>query len=446
MQLAIMMNTQRILHALLVIAAVGVPGFLKFDTTGLTHDYGLINAQSLSRIASSLTIGYLFALFLLLSTIQQTKYGIAKSFSFDLGGFRLIFLFYGLLLLSLVNAGGTTEFLLALYRMCEWMLAVGLCSVALGTLGSKRREKQSASDTFFCLLKYITTIPIVIVFVGMFIVPDLAMFRSNGVIRLGGYLYHPNAFGVLAGIGAVVFWCHSPDLKNRLWAGVLIGAMVLTYSRGAMIGFLVSIAFVFFTHRKAQIRISVWVAALALFFFVLAFSTLSYDEIDPILMRGGNVEQLATLNNRTHVWTGSWRAILDSPLVGHGFIFGPKDLGTYADQHWWHAPHAHNDFLNAGVAGGIGAAILTVMIYIHVGYAVLTIDRPSAEKAAIIAIYVQLTVYAMLTPLLSSAVFYLGIIMLLLMRYLAVTAPQRARIGAVHGRSRNARGNIGRDA
>ena len=54
-----------------------------------------------------------------------------------------------------------------------------------------------------------------------------------------------------------------------------------------------------------------------------------------------------------------------------------------------------------------------------------------------VAVYIQLTVYAMLTPLLSSAFRPQGIIFLLLMRYLAVTAPKRIRIGEMHRRSQN---------
>jgi hypothetical protein len=49
-------------------------------------------------------------------------------------------------------------------------------------------------------------------------------------------------------------------------------------------------------------------------------------------------------------------------------------------------------------------------------------DRSASEKAPMVAVYIQLTAYAMITPLLSSAFGPQGIIVLLLMRCLAVTA------------------------
>jgi hypothetical protein len=45
----------------------------------------------------------------------------------------------------------------------------------------------------------------------------------------------------------------------------------------------------------------------------------------------------------------------------------------------------------------------------------------------------------MLTRILSSALIPQGIILLLLMRYLAVTAPKRTRIGEMDWRMKNAR-------
>ena len=321
------MQAKPIFQALLVIAAVGVPGFLPFDATGLTQEFGLFNAQSFSRIALSLTVGYIFVSLLALSKAQRIKSGGANSFSLDPDGFRLVFLLYGFFLLSLIKAGGPTDFLLGLYRLGEWMLAIGLCSAALGTSGNTL-ERHRASDTFFRLLKYITTIPVVIVLIGVVVVPDLAWSQGR-VLRLGGYLYSPNTLGVLAGIGAVIFWFHRPGLKSRIWAAVLLIVMVLTYSRGAMIGFLMSIVFICFTHRKAQVKILGLVAVPALIFVVLAFSDVLYDEIGPFLARGQSMEDVETLNSRTDVWAAAWQGILDSPLIGHGYIFGPKDLPAY---------------------------------------------------------------------------------------------------------------------
>ena len=315
------------------------------------------------------------------------------------------------------------------------MLAIGLCSAALATSGSTL-ERHRASDTFFRLLKYMITIPVVIVLIGVVVVPDLAWSPSY-VMRLGGYLYGPNHLGVLAGIGAVIFWFHRPGLKSRIWAAVLLIVMVLTYSRGAMIGFLISIVFICFSQRQAHAKILGLVAVPALILAVWAFSDVIGEVVGPLVARGQRMEDVETLNSRTDVWAAAWQGMLDSPLVGHGYIFGPKNLPDYMKQAFWHPPHAHNDILNAGFAGGIGAAVLTAIIFIRVGYGVLTMDRPASEKAPMVALYIQVTVYSMLTPVLSSDVGCQEIMFLLLMRYLAVTAPKRIRVGEMLRQSQN---------
>jgi len=129
-------------------------------------------------------------------------------------------------------------------------------------------------------------------------------------------------------------------------------------------------------------------------------------------------------------------------IIGHGYIFRPKDLPAYMyNKPWWAPPHAHNAVVNAGFAGGIGATVLAAIIFIGVGYGALTMDRSASEKVPMAAIYIQLTVHAMLTPLLNSSFKAQGIIFLLLMRYLTVTAPKQIRIGEMHRRIKNTRFN-----
>ena len=54
------MNRQTFSRLLLLAAAIGAPGFIQFDITGLTQDFGLINPNSLMRIAVYAVLGFLF--------------------------------------------------------------------------------------------------------------------------------------------------------------------------------------------------------------------------------------------------------------------------------------------------------------------------------------------------------------------------------------------------
>jgi len=135
---------------------------------------------------------------------------------------------------------------------------------------------------------------------------------------------------------------------------------------------------------------------------------------------GGDRDGLTTLNARVFVWEAALASINASPLVGHGFIVGPKSLGEFVGQSWWHAPHAHNDILNAAVGGGLFVATLTAAIYVRLAKATFGSCIPQEVRIPIVAIIIQVGIYSLLTPVFSSAVTTIGIIMLMIIRYIAI--------------------------
>ena len=105
--------------------------------------------------------------------------------------------------------------------------------------------------------------------------------------------------------------------------------------------------------------------------------------------------------------------ILDAPLIGHGYIFGPRGYEPiWSISPGGLCPMPTMTSSMQALPGGIGAAVLTAMIFVRVGYGVLTMDRSASEKAPMVAVYIQLTAYAMMTPLLSSAFGPQGIILI----------------------------------
>ena len=70
-----------LLRGLLLLSLFGMPGILQFDITGVTHQFGLFNLQSFSRIAVYLSIGMIVFLFFIgiekprvPNTLGPTKY------------------------------------------------------------------------------------------------------------------------------------------------------------------------------------------------------------------------------------------------------------------------------------------------------------------------------------------------------------------------------------
>ena len=67
-----------------VIFAIGMPNFIKFDNTGLTHNEGLFNPTSLGQIMITLTAGFLLVVVTLLTRrpVMMRKVDIAAGRGF----------------------------------------------------------------------------------------------------------------------------------------------------------------------------------------------------------------------------------------------------------------------------------------------------------------------------------------------------------------------------
>jgi O-antigen ligase len=80
--------------------------------------------------------------------------------------------------------------------------------------------------------------------------------------------------------------------------------------------------------------------------------------------RGQSIQTLASLDDRTRVWQASMDAIALRPLLGYGYNVGAR---AAIRDHWkfahWVPPHAHDEFLEAALDGGVPALLLFLAIY-----------------------------------------------------------------------------------
>ncbi len=178
---------------------------------------------------------------------------------------------------------------------------------------------------------------------------------------------HPVPAGVYVMCGMVIAAAYykAAPLRDVLnfwprWAyGAVCGwiglALVLTKTRGSIAAGMVALAFVVLFHTPTRTKVS----ACALGLLSAAVAVLG---VGPIILayleRGNSAQQLATLNDRTNLWSVAISDYLRRPLTGYGL---GASRGIFLDSVGLGG--GHNAFVNVLVdQGGIGMAAFLAVI------------------------------------------------------------------------------------
>ena len=387
---------------LFVIYAVGIPGFLKFDPTGKVHEFGLFNPQSIAAIVLTCST----AVLLFCITTASRKAIIATPTAIDLRPFVAL-----LVVLSAATLLSPKDSLaLSFYRLGEWFL--GFCLL----LSTYTRQPREQRDSFaVSLMAHICWIGISIVWIFLLFNPSLAVNSPEELsgaiqIRLGGYVIHPNTLGVLAGIA---FWHALLFLRGgrKLFALVFtFSTLVLTYSRGAWLGFAATVVLYILFSRKSAVRVLGILATMLASVAAILFS----DKMIDFLGRGQGEKSLATLSQRTEVWALAARMIAGRPLLGYGYIDGVKvKLASVSHFGNFFPPHVHNEFLQAWASGGILAAFLIFLVYWRVLRQAFKQARGNVYALFIFFALVQLFLYSLAGPIMTKSFVQLGALLLI---------------------------------
>lgn len=341
---------------------VGIPNFVHFDSTGRTANP--INITSIGIVILTAVAGYLLITMLLL---DRQRLIVRK---LRIHGWLWMALLAELMVATALGPTGhiapvtTASRLLAFYRIGQWVVAFSLI-VALVS----RTPLEHVPSLISRLIGQISWTWVAMVWLLLPIIPSQvyggAEDDPHAVRRLGGQLLTPAHVTLLASIGvfyALLFFPRGP----RKWIAVAIAlpTIVLTGARAQLAGFLVTyLVYALLFSRKPAIR---WATiGIVLFLGVMAIPFSSV--VGKYVARGQSTETLASLNDRTRVWKASIDAIELRPLLGYGYNVGAR---AAIRDHWkfahWVPPHAHDDFLEAALAGGLPALFLLLAIYLVV--------------------------------------------------------------------------------
>jgi len=403
--------------------AVGVPNFIKFDNTGLTHKVGLFNISSISAILLALITGFLIAVMTLLNRQRLLLRKI------DVSAGLWILLLLDLLIASILQPKSqtvpfkATDLPLSIYRLGEWVLAFSVL-LSLYT----REAVESATDLIIRLISLVCWVNIAFVWLMLPIYPSLVYGSSGdtsvGYARLGGSMLHPVHLSVLAGIAFFHAISFMRGPKRIAACTLAFVTLLLTYARSELIVFLaILIIYALILSRSVLLRYSGLLTGAA----VVALGVVFHEAVLKYLERGQGARNIATLSERTMVWHASFLAIDKRPLIGYGFIAGGKNA---LRDHWnstnWVPPHAHSEFIQALLSGGIPAAALVVAIYGTALWYGIRGARQGVKQVFLLIVLIQITLMAIIMPLITLQ--FSKVSGIFLLAFVGVVAAQKAQI------------------
>ncbi len=405
---------------MVVACAVGVPNFIKFDSTGLTHKEGLFNPTALSSILLTLTTGFLLVVITMLTRrrLLQRRVTVSAGLWIPL----LVLLIIASLLQPKSHSAlpVATDLLLSLYRLGEWVLAF-LLLLSLYT----RESEETGTDLIIRLIGLLCWIKIILVWVMLPIMPSLVYGAADDTAeahrRLGGSMVHPVHLSVLAGIAFfyAFFFLRGPRKTCACFLALLTLAM--TYARSEQLVFLIVLTiYMLLMTRSPALRWAGTAGVLAVTAGALVFQ----DKIIQYLARGQGVRNITTLSERTLVWEASFRAFWLRPYIGYGYIAGVKNALRDQWNHTnWLPPHSHSEFIQALVSGGFLAGILVVCIYIRVLWTAFRNARQGMKQVFLLIALIQITLMAFIMPLITVQFGDIGC--LFLMCFIGVVAAKK---------------------
>jgi len=210
---------------------------------------------------------------------------------------------------------------------------------------------------------------------GAILAPDVAFYSQYGALsekRLQGLLpaMHPNEIGALGAVAAIVgfvraFGSQRGSTRRSYWAAqFVVGSIVvfLAQARTSLIGLVIGAALSAVSIPRLRRYVGISIAGMAMAALVSAVHSGSVDwhkgpveVVTAYLQRGEEISNLSDVEDfhgRLDDWRGGARMIADSPVVGHGYDAGVREIGP---SYGISAPHMHNAHLqvlvNTGVAG-----------------------------------------------------------------------------------------------
>ena len=337
------------------------PNFVHFDASGRVGD--ALNFSSILGIVVAVIAGYLLILMLLL----ERKPVLERKVHVDLGLWILLLLELSMASImephSRLTAPSMGSPFITVFRLGQWCVAFGLI-LALYS----RTAHERATELMVQIIGRVCWIWMAMVYFILPLYPSqvygVGEENTDAVPRLGGGLAGPAALALYASLGFFYALLFFPKGPRKVFCCLLaVVTVYLTRARFQQANFVFALlVYLVIVSRKSVVR---WATIAVALFMVIAALPFS-NKISDSIARGQSLQTLSTLDDRTRVWQAAWDAIKVRPIIGYGYNQGAKHaLRDYWTYHHWIPPHAHNEFIEFWLAGGIIALAIVVYLYGH---------------------------------------------------------------------------------
>ena len=166
------------------------------------------------------------------------------------------------------------------------------------------------------------------------------------------------------------------------WAAFIIVLALILYKSRSILAFAILVFLYLYTCTLKSTTVRSGLRAASALVTLLFFSLGSLGELvggtlGEFLSRGNNARVITELNGRIPLWNYVWNDIEANFWTGTGFgaYWSESRMGMVFRSQGWHAPVAHNGYLDEWVHTGLIGLILLLCFFIFASWRTLSISR-----------------------------------------------------------------------
>ncbi|MFH1284144.1 MAG: O-antigen ligase family protein [Candidatus Peregrinibacteria bacterium] len=257
-------------------------------------------------------------------------------------------------------------------------------------------KKNEWAGSFLRIVGFGTILAVIVGYFIYFAKPEVRMFGPFFNIFYHSNVW-PNAFALFLLMAWPVFMLLAGK-KSRWQTAVLIGfvlsALLLTYSRGALIvlGGQAVLMLIYFFKRirwKAVFLVGLTILTAGVFFFgANAFRSMNHETVNiEERITFGNSESLTSAQERVDFWLGAVELIKEKPLFGWGPFSFRQAYNGIQKTFLGNADHPHNLFLKIGAENGL-IALGAFLVFLISIFAVVVKRFPRLSRVKKDSVYI----------------------------------------------------------
>lgn len=358
----IWLSVQEIEYIPIVILGIAALIIFVYPIIGLLTIVALIPLETVSIFDSSMTLIKLLGVWTLLSFLTKQVIIFKRPIFLD-EAFWLFITFLSWALLSLLWAGNISAVLI---RFLTLLQLVGLYILIINMIDSEKKMN------WIIAVFIIGTVICGFFTIRAYLIEGSGSYSSRMVLRGGD----PNIFGAIVGVAMFSTWYFIRSRSARLMQRViltliLIGlslVFIFTQSRGAWVGFIVSLSFylLFFNQIKAKKILSTAIFASLLFITISSFSLISTDRKDFLKERFLTIFhpfETTSFAARIFIWKNGYEMWERNPLLGVGLNNFHLEFPGFSGEDYERDPH--NSYLGIACELGVIGLLIwgVIMLY-----------------------------------------------------------------------------------